>query len=317
MAHEGLEFLDLFGGRIHTALRLPDHGFERSGAFPLAKTLHCFLGQTHFVAEALGFLDEKLRRRLGGLGGLLHEHAQVFVGVAVGQFRGKIRIGRPRDHIDQSRQFAVSGFDHGGNSTGCRVGRHFTVFFFVPFRRRDEGGVLGQFEALRHARGHGVAVERLDDRVDHVDGADLVVAHGLQAVVEHLLFLLLDEEHGAGAVEGLLATDEEDAEDRAEKKAEADQPPLLHDDVEVLAPIERLGGLLQRVERVGWQGVVHDFCLEPALFDCDDVARLDFERVGFAVGHAFGVGLDRLHFPRLLALDDDASAIGDAGETSG
>ena len=112
LAHEGLKFLNLLHGDVDAALRLPDHSLERGGPLPFAKTLHRLLGQAHLVAQPLRFLDEELRCRLGRLGGLLHEHAQVFVGVAVGQLGGKVRIGRAGNNIDQAGHFPVGRFDH-------------------------------------------------------------------------------------------------------------------------------------------------------------------------------------------------------------
>ena len=248
---EGLRLLNIRRGLINGHLRFFDHGFQRSGPLPLAETLHGLFSQAHLFPEAAGFLDQKLRGCLGRIRRLLEQQAQILISVSIGQLGRNLRVTRARNHVDQSRQLPVTRLDHPAQRSGGSVNRHRPVFLGIPVDSFDKRGIRGQFQPLGHALGHRIAVQSLDDRVDHVDRTDFIVPHRLHPSIKDLLPLRFDKKNRARPVKGFLPADEENAEDRAEQKTEADQPPPLKNHVQVVAPVERLRAFLQGIEGIG------------------------------------------------------------------
>ena len=248
---KSLRLLNIRRGLVNCHLRFLDHGLERSRPLPLAKTLHSLLGQAHLLPEASGFFDQELRGSFGRIRRLLEQHAQILVRVSVGQIGRNLRVPSARNHVDQSCQLPVTRHDHSAQRSGGSVNSHRPVFLGIPVDSFDEGGIAGQFQTLGHAFGHRIAVQSLDNRVDHVDRPDFIVPHRLHPSIEDLLPLRFDKKNRARPVERFLPADEEHAEDRTEQKTQADKPPPLKNHVQVVAPVERLRAFLQWIEGIG------------------------------------------------------------------
>ena len=174
-----------------------EHGLDGGGAFPLAETLHGFLGNAQFFTEAVGFLNQELCCGLGRIRALFEHIADVFISVGVGQLDGEIGISAGNRDIDQTRLGTINDTHHSGKGP-----RRSIVSGIL--RGNPNGGkkarILIEFEAGTDTLGEGVATDQIHDGIDHVDTANLFVAHLREPWIQNARLILLDKKNGTRPV---------------------------------------------------------------------------------------------------------------------
>ena len=327
------DLFDLFdiGFELHAlALRLGDLGVNLLKLFDddvlflvkgdrfvlLFVGLELALGLLEFLFELGRFLLQEVVGHLGNAHLLGEILAEKFFDEGRGQIAGQLGIGILHGDFDEAGEAAE--FDR--DFLLEQVGQLDIAVGFVA--RRGKILVLFEIVGLDHAHKEVAAGQRLDDGIDVIEGGWIVLANAVD--VDHLLLLLLHLEDGAGFVDFRRGQQVADGGEHDEADDKRDDPPAAEDEVVETAEVEKVlhaihRSVQARMGLMGTGGRVLLHGLKEGFGHGDDVAGLDVERGAvIAAGHALGVELDEaLAASFLLALDRDASGIGDLGVASG
>ena len=213
------------------------HGFDRSGALPLAETLHGLLGYAHFFSETVCLLEKELRGRFGGVRTPLENIADILVAVGVRELHRKIRVRRGDHQIDETGIGAINRRRHG---TQCR---RYTVRRCVAGWDScscEKAGVLIELQPRGNTLRKGVTAKQINHCIDHVDTTNLLITHLLHFGIQNAGLVLLDEQHRTSTVFCFDFGKIDSRINASQNNTEDDDPKPVYNGMKILAPINSL-----------------------------------------------------------------------------